>query len=46
MENTEQPNLKGAVFSWASLAGITFSCVAAAAVIAFGGQVFLGVGVC
>lgn len=38
MENIEQPNLKGAVFSWASLAGITFSRVAAAAAMAFGGQ--------
>lgn len=42
MENIEQPNLKGAVFSWASLTGITFSHVAAAAATAFGGQVFLG----
>lgn len=38
MENIEQPNLKGAVFSWASLAGITFSRVATAAGMAFGGQ--------
>lgn len=41
MENTKRPNLKGAVFSWASLTGITFSHVAAAAM-TFGGQVFLG----
>ena len=41
MENTEQPDLKGAVLSRASLAGITFSRVAAAAP-AFGGQVFTG----
>lgn len=29
MENIVQPNLKGTVFSWASLAGITFSHAAA-----------------